>query len=218
RALTKELRESGFVGALAELAVDTAGALTGQQASQILSAVSAGITGTQTAVQKDLLVDRTVQAFISQMRASRSVVKRRIILKLNAPAAIYPLQAAVSDLSDYRQAGTLTGALTGIAVTAADEEATRREDLSVAESAVISGRFGETNDTRVLNKFINTDDGVTSVEDRLRFLQTLYADQPASRRADCPGDGLDAVLFTQEPGCKRIASSLVLALRTRTGG
>lgn len=218
RELTKELRESGFVGALAELAVDTAGALTGRQASQILSAISAGLTGAQTAVEKELLIDRTVQAFISHMRAGRSAVKRRILLKLIAPASAYPLEAAVSDLSAYRQAGTLTGALVGVAAAASEVEATRRADLNAAESAVIRGRFGETEDAAVLLTYIGTEDGVRTADERLLRLQSLFEGLPPALRAACPGGGLDGVLYTVEPGCRAAAAALVADLRRADGG
>ncbi|MEM8752337.1 MAG: hypothetical protein AAGF90_05115, partial [Pseudomonadota bacterium] len=203
---------------VAELAVDTAGAVTGAQASRILSAISAGITGAQTAVEKELLVDRTVQAFIAHMRAGRATVKRRIFLKLAAPASVYPLQAAVSDLTAYRQAGTLTGALVGVAAAATEVEAARSEDLAAAESAVIQGRFGETDETAILLNYIGADDGVTTSDQRLRRLQTLFAALPEGTRTACPGGGLDGVLYTVEPGCRRAAASLVAALREAEGG
>ena len=117
-AVVGEVRRSGFFTTLAELAVDGAGSFAGGGTSRILSAVSAGITGATESFDKDILVDRTVQALTAQMRASRKLVRARILPRLQQSAEVYPFTAAVSDLIAYRQAGTIVSALQKIAADA----------------------------------------------------------------------------------------------------
>ena len=105
--------------------------------SQILSATSAGLTGAREAFDKEVLVDRTIQAFVSQMRANRDQVKARILVKLTKNIDEYPFLAALSDLESYRQAGTLTGALNGISEAASSNENTAADVLESAELVFI---------------------------------------------------------------------------------
>lgn len=124
-ALMREGRDVGFLTALVELGVDTAGSLVGGNASQILSAVSAGITGGSESFEKEILVDQTVQALLTQMRARRAQVANRIRFGMQMDVADYPLPLALRDVGDYYQAGTLVGALV---------EVTQRAGIQAAEA------------------------------------------------------------------------------------
>lgn len=136
--ISNEFRQSGFAATVAELAVDTSGAVVGGATSQILSAISAGITGSKESFDKDILLDKTAGAFISQMRANRDTLKARILLKAaEATYNEYPLQAALTDLAAYRQAGTLTGALNAINRSAEAEEEEGRTKLEQAEETAL---------------------------------------------------------------------------------
>ncbi|WP_340110176.1 hypothetical protein [Pikeienuella sp. HZG-20] len=214
RDLSKELRESGFAATLAQIAVGAAGSVTGQQASQILSAVSAGIAGSREAFEKEILIDRTMQAFISQMRAGRDQMKRRILLKLGASADAYPLQAAVSDLEAYRQAGTLTGALAGISADASEKETAAQEVLAAAEAKIIHATYGESEAARLLNAYINEAASPAEIARRTRAIGAAYEGQPSSLRDACPG-GADGVLYASaaDPDCRRIAENLLELFR-----
>ena len=121
RNLLLESRNVDFVAQIGELGVDIAGSFVGGNASQILSAISAGITGSQAAFNERMLFDRTIQALVSQMRADRATLKRDIILRLNQSITRYPVMQALTDVADYRAAGTLLGAVIGLAARAADE-------------------------------------------------------------------------------------------------
>ncbi len=136
----RQQRELDFAFALLGLGLGSAGAFAGEIASQALSAASGAVAGAQQAYQKEILVERTVQAFISEMRANRAKVRQSILVKLDADTTLYPLQAAISDLELYRHAGTLTTALVGIAEAAALREAAATDQLRVTEAYVLDRR------------------------------------------------------------------------------
>ncbi len=136
----RQQRESDFAFALLGLGLGSAGAFAGEVASQALSAASGAVTGVQQAYQKEILVERTVQAFISEMRANRAKVRQSILIKLDADMTLYPLQAAISDLELYRHAGTLTAALVGIAEAAALRESAATDQLRLTEAYVLDRR------------------------------------------------------------------------------
>ncbi|MEO1748652.1 MAG: hypothetical protein AAFR27_08555, partial [Pseudomonadota bacterium] len=79
------------------------------------------MSGSQAAYQRDVLLDQTLQATISQMRADRSTVKARIVGRYDANQLEYTLQMALSDLADYERAGTLSSALSSISGTASEQ-------------------------------------------------------------------------------------------------
>lgn len=154
-----EVRRSGFFTTLAELAVDGAGSFAGGGTSRILSAVSAGITGATESFDKDILVDRTVQALTAQMRASRKLVRARILPRLKQPIRAYPLTAAVSDLIAYRQAGTIVSALQKIAADATDADQKSSASLARAETAAFSFDFGADDASATIRERLNPEGG-----------------------------------------------------------
>lgn len=107
----------GAVGA----AVSDVGTKTGA------AALSAGLIGGKASIDKNLYFDRTLPAMLAQMDGLRSQVRARILAGMAAPdPATYPLMLAASDLDDYFNAGTISGAISaittqaGVAQTAAD--------------------------------------------------------------------------------------------------
>lgn len=133
----RQQRESDFAFALLGIGLGGAGVFAGEVASQALSAASGAVAGIQQAYQKEILVERTIQAFVSEMRANRARVRQAILLKLDADTVLYPLQAAISDLALYRHAGTLTAALVGIAEAAALRESAATDQLRETEIYVL---------------------------------------------------------------------------------
>lgn len=217
RALSKELRESNFALALVGLAIGGAGSIASESASQVLSAASAGLTGARDAFQKEVLVERTTQAFISQMRAARDLEKQNILLKLTSSTETYPLQAAISDLEAYRQAGTLTGALTGIADAAAENERRQRDSTNLTEVAVLRASFGQNEASQRLSAYLNAGDDPSVMSARMARLQDIFAEQPRALREECTngaGDDRRGLLFTlysntERPACAKLANNLV---------
>ena len=102
-------------GDLAAIALSTAGALVGATATKtILSAVSAGVTGSKSAIDKDLLFQKSTQVLITRMEALRSEKLVDILAQLNKPTDQYPLAAALIDVETYYQKGSIVAAITSI--------------------------------------------------------------------------------------------------------
>jgi hypothetical protein len=109
-----EARWGGFAATVATLGLTSAAALASLGTSHILSAAATGVTGTQAAYDKQVLIDRTATAIETSMDAARGTVAIRIRQGLQRPPPDYPLAVALSDLQDYYNAGTLLGALADI--------------------------------------------------------------------------------------------------------
>lgn len=119
RGLATEGVAADFGIAVVQLGLGGAGALVSQTASQILSAVSGGLAGTQQAYSKAALYEKTVSALLAQMIASRKAVLVLIFTGRTQGIDDYPLSAAVLDLEAYQYAGSLPGA---VIATAADAQ------------------------------------------------------------------------------------------------
>jgi hypothetical protein len=115
--LFRETRKAGFGATVATLGLTTAAAASSGGAAQVLSGTAAFIIGGREAFQKEVLAERTVIAIHSAMRAKRAQVAIRLRSGLNEPIAGYPLEAALSDLGEYYNAGTVLGAMVGITET-----------------------------------------------------------------------------------------------------
>lgn len=89
-------------------AIATVGGVTTKAA---LGAVSAGITGAKTSIDKNVYFEKTMPALLAQMIASRKVALARIQEGLTRAVGLYPLNQALIDLEDYYNAGTIPGAV-----------------------------------------------------------------------------------------------------------
>jgi hypothetical protein len=119
-ALFKEaLYEEGIVSNLSldilGVVVGAAGAVTTHaDTSRTLSALSGGISGTQTAINKNLYFERTMPALLALMDAEREKIRAEILEGLTQDASIYPLGRALTDLERYLQAGSIPGAIASV--------------------------------------------------------------------------------------------------------
>lgn len=215
RDITKELRRSNFVLALLGVGVGAAGTLASNGASQILSAISTGLVGAQEAINSEVLVDRTIQALQSQMRASRDLVRTQIIAKINADTKTYPLQAVVSDLERYRQAGTITSALIGIADSAATEERDARKKLSDKEEEVFSVKFDPVGESKAISSYL-LEDGISDDERKRRFtrVQTVFETVKATTESTCD-EPIESLQYKRpaSKACVDLQENMAAALR-----
>jgi hypothetical protein len=142
--------ESGYGRFEMRLTTLRAGAQTGSDALQlgltaattvvgasdikdILSATSTAFHGTWTSLDKNYFQDKTTEAIISQMRATRKTKQAQIITSLaTRNVTSYPLDAAWIDLVDFYYAGTVPSALVEIASDAGSKADTATKDLNKA--------------------------------------------------------------------------------------
>ncbi|RDS75859.1 hypothetical protein DL238_14340 [Alteriqipengyuania lutimaris] len=81
------------------------------KSAEELAAVSAVYAGTSASIDKNLYFDQTTVALIAGMDAQRLKVRTGIVQKMSLPSADYPLTAALADLVEYQNAGTLDQAI-----------------------------------------------------------------------------------------------------------
>ena len=129
QGLAKENALADLGIALVGVGVGGAGSLVSGSASQILSAVSGGLEGAQAAWDKEVLYEKTLQALIAQMIASRKEVAAQILERSEQSITDYPLWMVQRDLKAYRFAGSLPGAIVATASDAADKEEEAEEVL-----------------------------------------------------------------------------------------
>jgi hypothetical protein len=121
-----------FAGTVGVIGINAVGTLTGgTQVKAILHAISGGIEGTKTAVDKDILQGQNTLAIITKMREMRSKKLTPLLEGMQASFDAYSMQQAMVDLGEYYNAGTFTVALQDIIATAGKEkEKTDEENKS----------------------------------------------------------------------------------------
>ncbi|HUG26176.1 hypothetical protein [Piscinibacter sp.] len=142
--LFRETRKAGFGATVSTLGLTTAAAASSGGTAQVLSGLTAFIIGGREAFQKEVLAERTVIAIHSAMRTKRAQVALRLRTGLNEPLSRYPLEAALTDLDQYYNAGSVLGAMIDITETmgasAQQAELELKETLSFKPDA-FAGRF-----------------------------------------------------------------------------
>lgn len=100
----------------------------------VLSAVSAGITGSQTSINKNYFYEKTLPPLIATMNAQRKEVLAQILGKMQLSLGQYPFEQAITDVDVYYQAGTFLGATLTIEREAGDKE--KRADQQIKALAL----------------------------------------------------------------------------------
>jgi hypothetical protein len=109
----------------------------------ILAATSTAFQGAQTSFDKNFFEQKTTEALVSQMRASRKTLQAQIITNLSTrnPTS-YPLEAAWTDVIAYYYAGTLPSALVAIASKAGSDDVKAGQSLADAKTLAVFTEAG----------------------------------------------------------------------------
>ena len=90
-------------------------ATTGNAATKsALGAASIGVSGANTAINKDLYYQKTIPALLAQMEADRLKALAPIAAGLKLSDADYPLMQAYIDLDAYKTDGSIPGAINAV--------------------------------------------------------------------------------------------------------
>ena len=98
-------------------------------AKSIMGGISGGLTGAKGSVDKNVFYNKTMPVLLAEMEALRKEVLVRIREGLMKSTSDYPLTQALIDLDDYYKAGTIPGALIGIAATAGQTIKEKEKEL-----------------------------------------------------------------------------------------
>jgi hypothetical protein len=124
-------RSGGFIADLATLGLTAAGGAI-PSLSQELSITAAGVIGTREAFRREVLVEQTSGALLTAMNARRAQYRTRIYHGLRRSAIDYPLAAALADVYAYYRAGTIPGALQGVAQAVGTERNNAERNLEAS--------------------------------------------------------------------------------------
>jgi|GEM_PF-2986311 len=127
----------------------------------ILHAISAGLEGSKTTVDKHYYYEKTVPALVAAMNAQRKNVLKTLIVGRGKSLDEYPFEKALCDLYDYYMAGTFAGAIQTIQVDAGVKEAQADERIQKEIERQFGPRWKPGADQEVVNDLI----------DRLRKIQ-----------------------------------------------
>lgn len=124
----------------ATLAISGLTAVTGGASTKAaLGAANTAIIGAKGALDKRLLLEKTTPAVMAEMVSQRTRVLLDLRQGLSQDVSDYGLFQAFADLERYRRAGTLSGGLVGIVISAGEETKTNEDKIS----NIVSGTYLE---------------------------------------------------------------------------
>ena len=113
-------------GDAAQLGLTAAATVVGASGvKDILTATATALQGTRLSFDKNFFEQKTTEALVSQMRATRKNLQAQVLLSLSTrDVNSYPLEAAWIDVVNYYYAGTIPSALVDIASKAGSDAVT----------------------------------------------------------------------------------------------
>lgn len=146
-ALLASSSTSNFAADSVLLGLGTAGSFVTGSTTQILHAISAGVTGLRSSFNQDILYSQTITTILLQMEADRSAERAIIMAKLTGKPGKAPdgsaldtspytnMYQAANDLFFYARAGSWTHSLLSIQKSAATSKGNAPSGATTAGSA-----------------------------------------------------------------------------------
>lgn len=138
------------------IGLGTYGTLAGtNQTKTVLSALTTAIAGGRASFDKNVLFEQTIPVLIVKMGGLRAkqqlAIRSRMRSSSGAVTSLdaYPVAQALTDITEYYYAGTLTHALAGVA-----EEAAAQKQRADAQLQVMRGGFGADTKTASLRDWL----------------------------------------------------------------
>jgi hypothetical protein len=208
----QDMRTGGFLADFAVGALATgAAAIRDIKISRGLTTAGATILAGRSAVDKQVLLDRTMATLLNQMEASRASVEAQILDRLKLSYADYPVGLAQLDLERYYQAGTLVGALTA----AADSASTRKIEAQANAAAALTGTFQTNGSSVALRAYLEAAPSpVEATRRRTLALMLLNAQRVAVGKRPISS----IISFTESPAPEAEKKALLQALEAAEGG
>jgi hypothetical protein len=119
---------TNFVADVVELGTTAAVGITnGERPLQILGVALTAFRGGRRSADLNFYKEQTTPVLISKMDGNRAKVRATILTRERASVDDYPLGAAISDIVDYYNAGTLVRAFTELQKDTAANERVREQ-------------------------------------------------------------------------------------------
>lgn len=192
-------------------------AVGGTEVKTILHAISTGVAGANTSIDKNYFYEKTIPALVSQMNADRKKQQLLIIERLrNCNKGGYSWFQAVHDMTDYYSAGTLLGAISSISKDAGVKQTDFEAKINKKLMNAVTYTLGpDTLTKRRLDEVLFKPDGKGEKE----IMDCLNGIEPAFlKKSGCmkDGDELDSASFISAKECSE-AQTRVLACIEKKG-
>ena len=115
-------------------------AVGGNEAKTILSAIATGVVGVNTALDKNIFQNNTVEALELEMRSLRALKEQDLINGMADTDTHYPLQSGIRDVIAYYYAGSLTDAMLGLVEKTGADAQVNRANVTEARKTLQSPR------------------------------------------------------------------------------
>lgn len=189
-------------------------ATEGAAVKTVLSAISAGIVGSKTAVDKHYYYEKTLPALVTAMNAQRKTVLTNILSGMTQPLGAYMFEQALTDLQAYYQAGTFMGA-----VSAVQADATAKEKIADKEIAVIQIKIATVRNAEFVTVAVQKRVGV--LLDKIDQLKKEVAIGLAQNPPVSDSE-MDKIVALRDPNAKHLtdetAAKQIIKLRISLGG
>lgn len=140
-ALTRESQDIGFAALTTAGTLAIASPLFASAATKsVLAAIAAAVLGAKSHYDSEVLLAQTIRTIQKQMRASRLRIATEIAAKVSQDTLSYPLAAALSDVEDYYNAGTLTTGIVDTSTTVGLQEDLNKAIKEIVTKAVAEAR------------------------------------------------------------------------------
>ncbi len=181
-------------GDAAQLGLTAAATVVGAAGvKDILDATAGALQGTRLSFDKNFFEQKTTEALISQMRATRKTQQAALLVSLNqCSVQDYPLEAAWTDLIRYYHAGTIPSALVDIASKAGADDQKAEQHLTTVVSQLTKSFVSIRATRESLAKDIASSDPATVAAATTKLTQILSALNLTPNSTD-PGAMLQAL-------------------------
>ena len=112
------------VGDLTTLTLTALGATLASSATKTaVSAAATAVNGGKASIDKNVFYDKTLPVLFSQMDANRTTIRLAIETGMVQGDVKYPLTKGLADLTAYRDAGSIPGAVSAISISSGQQKA-----------------------------------------------------------------------------------------------
>ena len=164
-------------GDAAQLGLTAAATVVGAAGvKDILDATAIALQGTRLSFDKNFFEQKTTEALISQMRATRKTQEAQLLLNLNQRSAKdYTLEQTWTDLIRYYHAGTISSALVDIASKAGADDVKAGQTLATVQSDLIKNVINIRQTRDGLAKDIGSSDPAVAAAATAKLTQIVTA-------------------------------------------
>jgi hypothetical protein len=131
---------TNFIADVVELGTTAAVGITnGERSLQILGVALTAFRGGRRSADLNFYKEQTTPVLITKMDGNRAKVRATILTRETAGADDYPMGAAISDIVDYYNAGTLVRAFTELQKDTADQTKESEDNVIKLKGVLITG-------------------------------------------------------------------------------